>query len=139
MEFVLKVGKITIDDKLYLNDGDIKSNLYLLKFLGILNGISLMINGYKSVSHDSKYIVMLFIALFIFDIIFIITVYKRSTATEIEFNTIKKIIPKKMWWQKYVLKITLKNGKHRFISQFENPDDAEDFYQFINDKINLKS
>jgi len=136
---ILKNGRIAVDDKLHLKDGDIKTNLYLIKFLLIVNGLSLMLNGYRAITNVTRPLEIFFIILFIFDIIVLILIFKRSTDAEIEFNDIKKVSHRKMWTKNRVLKISLKNGKNRFISGFKNDNDILILYQEIKDKINSKS
>jgi hypothetical protein len=139
MDIKLINGRIAVDDKLYLKDGDIKTNLYLIKFLLIVNGLSFMLNGYRAITEVNRPLEIFFIILFIFDIIVLILIFKRSSDTEIEFNDIKKVNLKKFWKGKNSVVLKLQNGKNRLIGGFKNIEDAKYLVQFINSKINSKS
>jgi len=67
----------------------------------------------------------------------LIGVYKRSTATEINFTDIKKISFKKLWFKNQVIRLELNNGKRRFIGRFKNFQDADAFHKYLLDKVSV--
>ncbi len=138
MEVLLKHGTIISDDKLHIND-DVKTNNYILKFLYIVTGFALASNGFNVYINVSKPLVLLFILLFIYDIIILIGVYKRSDAIEIDYTDIKKVSLKNYWKIKNTVVLKLQNGKNRIIGGFKNIEDAKKFIQFIESKIISKS
>lgn len=136
MEILLKHGTIISDDKLHIND-DVKTNNYMLKFLYIATGFSLAASGFNVYINVSKPLLILFILLLIYDIIILIAVYKRSTAIEINFDEIKKVSLKDLWFNNQVIRLELINGKRRIIGNFKNFKDAETFYKYLLDKVSV--
>jgi len=134
MKFLLKKGDISLDDTLHIND-DVKTNNYMLKFLYIVTGFALASNGFNVYINVSKPLVLLFILLFIYDIIILIGVYKRSDSIEIDYTDIKRVSLKNYWKIKNTVVLKLQDGKNRIIGGFKNIEDAKKFIQFIESKI----
>lgn len=138
MEFTLKHGTIISNDKLRIND-DVKTTNYMLKFLYIVTGLSLAASGFNTYFNVSKPLILFFILLFIYDVIILIGVYKRSDSIEIDYTDIKRVSLKNYWKIKNTVVLKLQNGKNRIIGGFKNIEDAKRFIQFIESRITLKS
>jgi len=138
MKFLLKHGSIISNDKLHIND-DVKTTNYMLKFLYIVTGFSFAASGFNTYFNVSKPLILFFILLFIYDIIILIGIYKRSDSIEIDYIDIKRVSLKNYWKIKNTVVLKLQNGKNRIIGGFKNIEDTKTFIQFIESKIISKS
>lgn len=138
MEFELIHGKVVGKNNLYIGDESIPQ-LFLIKFLIIIVGLSTIINAYNAARSNEPLLLLLLLVIFFIDVVASFYIFNRSTTNNVDFKDIKSVNIKNYFNIKNIVVLKLKNGKNRYIGNFKNSEDSKNLVQYIYSKINLNS